>query len=583
MRRLALLVALVLAAGCDQLRTLSEADLLLPPPRGSTYLRYEVQSPSGSWTREFVVSSRDFAELREADGKAYALGLMGTRAWMRVGARTPVEIDGALAADERTQAGWIGMRYLDRARGERVELETCNVRACTLVYTPHDGHALWVDVDRGTHRPTSFSWIARDHAVEACEDVRWDEAGAAPVVASARCSAIVDHVGRETTTWTLAERRDDPSPPSWALIDPADIVPLREPAAPAVFAIADPSTRVYVPVDAGGGPLQLVLDTGAAMTVLTRRALGSAGVVRSPDPPVHVRPPWLPEDTYDAAIVDRVTVGGIELHGVPVLVARDDAPFDGEEAGLLGMDLLSRFVVDVDAPRSTLRIWPRALFAERGFVDVPYRGASHGAVVVAGAVDEIGPMPFILDTGAPINVIVGGPGMHAKHPHHRDDEVMLREDDAACDYLAEVRGLHLGPFGLPRMPAMGHDRRPELPFLDSDSALVGLGVLRHFRFAVDAGGQVVHFAPGPSYAVLTRMGLEIDDRDGAPTITRVVDAEHDWQKPLREGDVVRSVGGRTVRTRDEALVALASATSSRDVSLVVERRGNRLGRRILLR
>ena len=266
---------------------------------------------------------------------------------------------------------------------------------------------------------------------------------------------------------------------------------------------------------------------------------------------------------------------------MPVLIPRKDAPFAGEEAGLLGMDLLSRWVVDVDSPASTLRIWPRRLFPrDEAFTDLRYAGASHGAVVVGGAVDEIGPMPLVLDTGAPLNVIVGGPGMHAKHPHHQNDEVMLREDDAACDYMAEVKGLHLGPFGLPRMPAMGHDRRPDLPFLDGGAALVGLGVLRHFRIAVDAKQGLVHVAPGPSYAVLTQLGIEIDDRNGLPTITRIVEGEHDWRKPLREGDVVKAVGGRPVKNRAAALLALATAHGR--VRLEVSRNGNRLVRLVAM-
>jgi hypothetical protein len=581
MRWIAILVGVLLVTACDQLRSVSEQDLVVAPPLASTYLRYAVTSSRGSWTREFVVSRRAFAELRDTGGRTYALGLVGGRAWMRAGARQPVEIDGALAADERTEAGWIGMRFGDPSRGEHLELETCNARQCTLVYTPHDGHALWVDVDRETHQPVSFQWIAQDHAIEVCEDISWSNVGGAHAVASARCSAIVDKVGRDTTTWMLEERRDDPATPEWARVDPEDVLPLTAPNDAARFAIADPSMRVYVPVDAGGSSLQLVLDTGSPVTVLSQRAMDALGVVRSPDPPVHVKPPWLPEDTYDPAIVDRLVIGTIELHGVPVLVPRNDAPFATEEGGLLGMDLLSRYVVDVDGPASTLRIWPRGFFPRGGgFTDLPYAGASHGAVVVAGAVDEIGPMPVILDTGAPLNVIVGGPGMHAKHPHHRDDEVMLREDDAACDYMAEVKGFHLGPFGLPRMPAMGHDRRPELPFLDGGAALVGLGVLRHFRIAVDARQSLVHVAPGPSYVVLTQLGIEIDDRDGAPTVTRIVEGEHDWRKPLREGDVVRAVGGRPVKSRAETLAALASARGH--VRLEVERRGNRLVRLVAM-
>jgi hypothetical protein len=374
-------------------------------------------------------------------------------------------------------------------------------------------------------------------------------------------------------------RRAEPALPAWARVDPESIVPLRPLRDVISFAVADPSTRVYVPAQAGGhDPLQLVLDTGSPVTVLSRRVMDAMGVVAAPEPPIHVHPPWLPQGTYDPAIVDRLVLGGLELHGVRVLVPRDDAPFDGDEAGLLGMDVLSHYVVDVDGPAATLRIWPRERFDASGFVDLPFWGASHGAVVVGGAVDEVGEMPVIVDTGAPLNVVVGGPGMHGKHPHGQNDDVMLREDGDRSDYMTEVYGFHLGPFGFPRMPAIGHDRRPDLSFLDGDSALVGLGVLRHFRLAVDMANGLLHIAPGPSYTVLASYGLEIDDRAGAPTISRVVDRDHDWVKPVRVGDVVRAVGTLSVHDRNQALAAIAS--SQDPVRVTIDRRGNRLRRTI---
>ena len=579
-RALALLVLAVSGIACDHLHALSEADFQLSPALASTYLRYHVSSPRGEWSREFAVSRRDFAELRETGGRPYVLGLENGVPWLRVGDRPPVEIDGALAADERREAAWIGMRFGDRHAGQ-LELEQCHGPICTLVYTPRDGHALWVDVDRKTRRPSSFEWIAQDHAVESCEKVAWSEADGVPVIASATCSAIVDQVGRETTRWTLEERRPEESPPAWARVDVEDIVPLRPARDVAEVAVADPSQRIYVPVEAGGSqPLRLVLDTGSPITVLTRRVVDELGVVPSPEPPVHVRPPWLPEDTYDAVIVDRLVIAGIELHGVPVLVPRNDAPFAGEEAGLLGMDLMSRYVVDVDGPASMLRIWPRGRFRSGiAFTDLSYWGSSRGQVVVGGAVDEIGPMPVLVDTGAPLNVVVGGPEMHVRHPRHDGEELRLSEGDT-YDYESEVEGFHFGPFGLPRMPAVARERRPDLPFLDAGGALVGLGVLRHFRVVVDSRQGIVHVLPGPSYVVLTRLGVEIDDRNGVATITRIVYGEHDWSKPLRVGDVVRAVDGRRVKGRTEALRRIAAAKTQ--VQLTIERHGNVITKTLVL-
>ena len=98
----------------------------------------------------------------------------------------------------------------------------------------------------------------------------------------------------------------------------------------------------------------------------------------------------------------------------------------------------------------------------------------------------------------------------------------------------------------------------------------------------------MRLAPGPSYAVLAALGLEIDKRDGAPTITRLAGDERGlgghaspaWNRPLREGDIVRSVSGKRVTRREDALGALATAAEHGPVRLVVERRGNLL-RRVL--
>jgi hypothetical protein len=270
-----------------------------------------------------------------------------------------------------------------------------------------------------------------------------------------------------------------------------------------------------------------------------------------------------------------------------VLVARegqhdlfDSRGEDSEaEEGLIGNDVLSRFVVDVDGPSSTLRFWPRGAFPDRGFTHMHYAGAANGGVIVRGAIDEIGPLPVAIDTGSPIGIVVTGPAMHAKHPRHPGEEIALGEG-TSYDYDSEVTGFHFGPFGLPRMPAIGRERRPGKEFFDHGGVLMGLEVMRHFRVAFDAEHSLVHVAPGPSYDVLKRFGIEIDDRAGAATITRIVAGERDWRRPLREGDVVLSVDGRSVANRTEALAAIARAGAT--VTLIVERSGHRVERRLAI-
>ena len=81
--------------------------------------------------------------------------------------------------------------------------------------------------------------------------------------------------------------------------------------------------------------------------------------------------------------------------------------------------------------------------------------------------------------------------------------------------------------------------------------------------------------------VLDRLGVELDERDGRPVIARTTDDERSWNKPLRVGDVVHSVGGHRVRSRDEALRSIASAGDT--IRFVLERRGNLVARTVRTR
>ncbi len=538
--------------------------------------------------REIALGPDSFAELRSpggaSKGQTYALGESGSLAWMRVGDRDPVEIDGDVVRQERTYAAVLGLRFARPEPGDRLEIESCAPDSCTMAFVPRGGQTLWIDVDRKTNAPVSLQWIDAHRAVQSCGALTWTDDRSA--IASAVCTAIVDHLGSTTITWKLEERLIASAVPAWAHVSRGDVRPLIEPLAPAEFAIADPSQRVLVPVSVGAAaPMDLVVDSGSSMTILTHRLANAMGVVAAPDAPVHVRPPWLPEDTYDSVLVDRMTIGTLELHGVPALVVHDDAPFSGSEAGLLGTDVFAHYVVDVDSPERTLRIWPRDVFqAPAGAVRLR-GGDQRGSVTVGGAVDEIGPMALVLDTGAPINVIVGGSRMHVLHPRERGNDASLTwaEQDVSPDYLTEVGGLHFGPFGFPKMPAYSRDRQNDRLFgpLADGGALVGMGILRHFRIAFDLRAGFVHVVPGASYRVLRRLGVEIDDRDGVATITRVVGQDRAWRPTFREGDVVRAVNGRSVGLRADALSALASARGP-TVEIAFERSGNPATRTITI-
>ena len=127
------------------------------------------------------------------------------------------------------------------------------------------------------------------------------------------------------------------------------------------------------------------------------------------------------------------------------------------------------------------------------------------------------------------------------------------------------------------MDAIGRDR--ERNRVGNGVALVGMGVMRHFKLAFDARQRMLYVWPGASYLTLRRAGIEIDDRGDGPTVTRIVASEPTALDHLHMMDVIRKVSGLSVRDAQEARQAIAAVPVSQ-TWLAVER-GGRM-RRVLI-
>jgi hypothetical protein len=99
-------------------------------------------------------------------------------------------------------AEWTELEFARPSAGDRMDVESCTQKSCTLAFMPKTGPALWLDVDRKTRMPTSVQWIAHD-TVESCDHLAFTRDRSA--IQSATCTRIVDRVGEETETWTLLE------------------------------------------------------------------------------------------------------------------------------------------------------------------------------------------------------------------------------------------------------------------------------------------------------------------------------------------------------------------------------------------
>lgn len=242
--------------------------------------------------------------------------------------------------------------------------------------------------------------------------------------------------------------------------------------------------------------------------------------------------------------------------------------------GLAGLDLLRRFVTDVDGPAEVVRLHPPAAFT-------PAPGAkrigvlrTHRAVIAPGSVPRVGAGELIVDTGAPVEAVLTSLAMLAAFPRLPGSGANLaqRDDMRSPDYWTEVPSISIGPFAFPATPVVGRDRERER--VGASLGLVGMGLLRHLRVAFDLEHASLWAAPGPSYHALVAAGLEVEDGPrGNVVVTRVVRGGNAEAAGIRRHDEVLAVDGRLARGADAVRRALGQHTPLRRLRIA---RGDQL-------
>ena len=218
--------------------------------------------------------------------------------------------------------------------------------------------------------------------------------------------------------------------------------------------------------------------------------------------------------------------------------------------GLAGLDLVGRFVAEVDGPGALVRLYPRDGFTpDAGAARIAIRRTRH-EVIAPGAVEGVGAGSFVVDTGASVEAVVTAMGLLRAHRRRGSADALLgplRDEASSPDYWTEVPGLALGPFRFPATPVVGRDRERERVG-GGTLGLVGMGLLRHLRVAFDLRHASLWAVPGPSYRALLRAGLEVEDTpEGDVLVTRVVPNGSAAVAGLRLEDQLLAGDGRPVR------------------------------------
>jgi hypothetical protein len=509
---------------------------------GSKYLRYTMTSDAGVWKREIVVSPGAYAEQRtRSDGARYAFGHDQVGGWVRVGEGAPIEAGTSMWDQEaRTGAGLFGLRFTAPGADDEAAYMGKTRLAWELAYRPAGGRTVTFAIDHASSEPTAYDVVDDFGRLVSCDDLAFAHGEAGPVLAAWRC-ATNDRFGfagkmfQERVQLDAEQAVELEGAPDWARPGARrrSPPPLLQPA---TVPITNPR-RIEVPVRFGDRPpVNLILDTGAFFTILSRRAAADLGVVPTGEVRLHVDPPWLSRSDLWVGVVDKMSVAGAELYGERVLVATGQE--FGDAVGLLGRSTLQRFIVDVDSPAGQVRFWARARFPRSKRL---IRLHGEDIPMIDGEVVGVAKGRIMLDTGAENDIIVHARAMSVVHKREAGSDAFLGGPDSrhSPDYWSHIDGLRLGPFALPTMDAIGRDKDREL--VGGGIALAGMGVMRYFRFAFDLRDNLLHAWPGDAYRALRRVGIDIEEGGDGPTVDRVIDRSPAAEAGMKRGDVILAV------------------------------------------
>ncbi len=553
-------------------RAMAKVDVPSGEPRR---LVYRQTGDAGGWTHEVIVSRRGYAERRIADdGTRYAFGVDGRGAWLAVQDRPVVVVDDSTWAwQAHTASSLAQLRFARPAEGDTREMLGRYATGWEVAFRPGEGNTMVLQLDGAQSLPFAIDTFDPWARLATCADLAWMASEDGMILERANCGS--SNLGDRDTaqphrvTRKLDEAYSIQTVPPWA--HPRERTD-RPRFSVSRFPITD-EHRIEVPVRFGDGPARnIVLDTGAFHTTIDEELARSSGVVPTGEAPLFVNAPYVGKGDAWVGVADRLQVGDVVVHGPRVLVTDKLGNVDG----LLGRDFFAHVVLDVNTPDHEVAMWDRARFDAEGMKRLRLRrGRARVEVedVVAGE--------MLFDTGMPDNMVVHHWRMSVKHPRRRGDEVFLSAQDrmTSPEYATEIKGLTIGPFDLPRMPAVGRDREREE--LGGGIGILGMGVMKHFRLAFDMRNGWVLVEPGPSFHALTRAGIEIDDGALGPTVSRVVRWSPAEQADVQAGDVLLSMDGRRL---SDAKTMRAHVAKHRGpfLRLTVSRREHAMARTVVL-
>lgn len=247
----------------------------------------------------------------------------------------------------------------------------------------------------------------------------------------------------------------------------------------------------------GEGPFEFIVDTAASVSAVfpnLRERLALAGVgTRAINGASGTQ-------AFGIFRLERIDIDGRSARGIAA-IGLDGIPGDPVSAGIVGADLLSRFIAEFDLPGGQLRLHDPGTALAGSWREVPFRLNGVRFAVLDGELDGR-PVTMILDTGAR-RTIVNWPGAQAAGiardaadlvpdepiggaTSHRTQAVRRDFDSLAAGPL-RLSAARITIADLPVFAQLGLAGRPAM--------ILGIDRLGDLRFAIDYPRRRLLFRP----------------------------------------------------------------------------------------
>lgn len=261
--------------------------------------------------------------------------------------------------------------------------------------------------------------------------------------------------------------------------------------------LPDRGGLVELTAEIGGQPLPVVVDSGAQFSAIDRALAAQLGLKEAPIPLLAFGVSGAPSVTHTVSL--DLSIGPLRLSGVRAAtlelltlsgVAR--RPF----AMLIGRDVLRALVADIDWPLGRVRfVRPEAFVPPRGATVAPVTSRG-GALMTPIRVEGSAPVEVMVDTGATSDLALSQKtaeqlGLLAGRPISTGRSISLgglSQDRVVRAAFVEFAGRRYPDVEVqifrPTEPA-------PLP-----AGLLGVGLLKRYRVALDLGAGVLWLTPG---------------------------------------------------------------------------------------